>query len=124
MSKITEELRELAQLACTLGKANGSVEVRTVRSPEYQDRELFKKLVETIQLKIDALARIPDAEYVAMVTGADKPEIAAKIKMFFKDGEDQEDRIGKKMFDEMETEKITFPEKEPQDSVEKDTVKV
>lgn len=85
MSKITEELRELAQIACTLGKANGSVEVRTVRSPEYQDRELFKKLVETIQLKINALARIPDAEYVAMVTGREKLDFTA--------GEDQEKRI-------------------------------
>lgn len=82
MSKITEELKELAQIACTLGKANGSVEVRTSRSPEYQDRELFKKLMETIQLKIDALARIPDAEYVAMVTGADK-EITTVGKEFF-----------------------------------------
>lgn len=72
MSKITEELKELAQIACTLGKANGSVEVRTSRSPEYQDRDLFKKLMETVRKKIEALAEIPDAEYVAMVTGADK----------------------------------------------------
>jgi hypothetical protein len=147
MSKITEELKELAQIACTLGKANGSVEVRTSRSPEYQDRDLFKKLKETIQEKIDALARIPDAEYVAIVTGADKEttivgdwmstkelgetikriqERMAKGASFSEAAKPEiksEDPTGQAMFDEMESEKIIPPEKEPLDSVEQHTIK-
>jgi hypothetical protein len=123
MSKITEELRELTRIASILSRATGSITVTTKREPDYSDRDLYKKIAETIMAKIDALNAVTDQQYLAMLSDADKPEIGPKIKLFFKDGEDHEDLIGKKMFDEMETEKITPPEKEPLDSVEKDTIK-
>jgi hypothetical protein len=122
MSKITEELRELATIANILSKGNGSITITTKREPDYLHRDLFKRIAETITAKVEALNAVTDKQYLAMLSGADKAEIGPKVKLFFKDGEDQEDRIGKRIFEEMEMEKIIPPEKEPQDSVEKDTI--
>jgi len=121
MSKITEELRELTRIAGILGRTNGSVDVRTIHEPAYEDREIFKKISEAIKKKVEALNGIPDELYVNLVTGAEKPEIAQKIKLFFKEGETQE-QAGQAMFDEMEAEKITPPEKELLDSVEQHAI--
>lgn len=122
MSKITEELRELATIANILSKGNGSITITTKREPDYLHRDLFQKIAETITAKVEALNAVTDKQYLAMLSGADKAEIGPKVKLFFKDDEDQEDRIGKRIFEEMEMEKITFPEKEPLDSVEQHTI--
>lgn len=70
MSRITQELRELAEIANILSKGNGDVTVRITREPEYSGRGIYKHINDTLAAKIQVLAEIKPEEYRAIVLGS------------------------------------------------------
>jgi hypothetical protein len=123
MSRITQELKELAEIANLLSKGSGSVTVRTTREPEYSNREIYKKIEEALEAKVAALNEIKPEEYRAVVlSGAEALDIVGRMMTPEEMAETIKRVQAEKMYDEMEKEKITPPGKEPLDSVEQHTI--
>jgi hypothetical protein len=124
MSRITQELREIAQIANLLSKGNGSV--TTTTSPDYSNRGLYSKIESALNAKIAALEEIKPEEYRAIVlSGAEaldivgRPMTAAEMAETIK--RVQENMTKGDPFSKAAAKEIA-KEAEPMDSVEQHTI--